>query len=244
MLALVVYSISIGHPIMYYATSYSFLWLLTITVILLTDHEVIFVSSFSTPSSGNTGLTSSISDSSSNDNNPKSREIQFPTKGNSPNEVLIAQLEALHQKDMDATFNLFSRARRGLLEDVTRRSPREYKVDRERLYKIARKFLDQCCPSLVGHKSSRILSIVGDPNPQPGRLHNRICRVQVDSKYFIFVLTRQSAYDGGDPRDNDGFGQCWFVWSITPEEGGIRKKSKKPSIPTGGGGKRRVLTPV
>jgi len=42
--------------------------------------------------------------------------------------------------------------------------------------------------------------------------------VQVDnSRYFIFTMTRQSPFDGGDPRDNDGYEKCWFVWKIIPE---------------------------
>ena len=40
------------------------------------------------------------------------------------------------------------------------------------------------------------------------------------ARLFTFTLTRQSGYDGGDPRDEDGFERCWFVGTIQPDDDG------------------------
>ena len=45
----------------------------------------------------------------------------------------------------------------------------------------------------------------------------------------------QSEFDGGDPRDNDGFERCWLVWEIKRERrggGGVAQEAPPEPIPT------------
>jgi len=135
---------------------------------------------------------------------------------------------------MDATFRLFSRARRLAIEDSARGDAREWEPSRPKIHSQLRATLDRECPGLVGHASSRVLSMIADPEPVRGRLPMKICRVRLGAgQYFVFTLTRQSGYDGGDPRDCDGYEKCWFVWSIRPERKGQSEASvtnPRPSL--------------
>lgn len=161
------------------------------------------------------------------------KEKRFPTPRTQPVEVVEAQLCALQSVNIPRTFQLFSRARRLEIEEVTRRDMRE-KVRPERVYSTLVEMLTRECPGLVGHQSSKIVGSLGDPNPRKGLLPKWVYRVNVDdSHHFVFTLTRQSRYDGGDPRDCDGFESCWFIWSITPEDdgGNIREGAMEPDGP-------------
>jgi len=161
----------------------------------------------------------------------------------SPSEVLEAQLVALQEGDMEGTYRLFSRARRSFIDDAARRDVREHRPTLDRVCETVRTQLTNECPGLLEHSLHKILAVVGDPNAPKGRLATRICRVRVDTKYFIFTLTQQSGFDGGDPRDEDGFSKCWFVWAIQPEDkkGGDDDEHTLPSPP---GLALRVLTTV
>jgi len=76
-------------------------------------------------------------------------------------------------------------------------------------------------------------------------MKTRICRVQVDNgRYFIFTMTRQSPFDGGDPRDNDGYEKCWFVWKIIPESKGGGNDDSDENIPKPDGSKRKTKREV
>lgn len=159
---------------------------------------------------------------------------QFPTTETSPAEVLEAQLEALQDGDMETTYHLFSRARRFFIDDAARRDVREQRPGPERVFETIRTQLNQECPGLIEHQLHKVLAVVEDPSLPKGRLPTRTCRVRVDTKYFIFTLTRQSGFDGGDPRDNDVYGRCWFVWTIRPEDKrGRNRESPKQPAPSG-----------
>jgi len=112
------------------------------------------------------------------------------------------------------TFRLFSRARRLGIQDAARRDVRESKLPAERVHAAVAEMLLRSCPGLIGHSSAQIVSSLGDSDPGGGLLPRWSFRVKVDSSHFIFTLTRQSAFDGSDPRDQDGYEKCWFVWSI------------------------------
>ena len=82
---------------------------------------------------------------------------------------------------------------------------------------------------LLGHGEAEIVASLGDPEPEGGLLPKWNYRVRVDGRFFVFTLTRQSDFDGGDPRDRDGFERCWFVWSVQPDNGGnVRAESQAP----------------
>lgn len=133
---------------------------------------------------------------------------------------------------MTAVYRLFSRARRSFIDDVARLDVRESKPTPERIETTVLDMLDKECPGLVQHQLHRIMAVVADPSLPKGRLPTKVCRVRVDTKYFVFTLTRQSPYDGVDPRDDDGGSLCWFVWSIQPEEkkrGKDRDTNKQPA---------------
>ena len=129
------------------------------------------------------------------------------------------------EHDLETAFTLFSRARRLLIQDSLRRDAREVRISQLQVNAQVLNTLDIWdCKSLVGHSSSQILSVIADPIPPQGRLLKRICRVRLDDhRYYIFTLTRQSRFDGGDPQDCDGYEECWFIWSINPEKGGKSK---------------------
>ena len=87
------------------------------------------------------------------------------------------------------------------------------------------------CSGLLGHRTAEVVGSLSDPSPQEGMLPTWLCRVKVGSADYMFKLTRQSDFDGGDPRDRDGFERCWFVWTIVPDDdrgGNVRA----PSAPT------------
>lgn len=151
---------------------------------------------------------------------------RFPTRATPPADVLTAQLAALRAGDMAAAFQLFSRARRLAIRDGARRDVREFNVKQEDVYVALALMLTQSCPGLIGHNSHEVLASVGDPSPTAGRLPQHRARVRVRSgpnnaaRLFTITLTRQSGFDGGDKRDQDGFEHCWFVWTIHPDDGG------------------------
>merc|ERR1712039_21178 len=78
------------------------------------------------------------------------------------------------------------------------------------------------CSCLLHHRCYEVLTVLTDPAPKKGLLPKCVCRLRVNGgeRYFICTLTRQSAFDGGDPRDCDGFERCWFVWTIAPDDPG------------------------
>ncbi|KAL1530163.1 hypothetical protein AB1Y20_001079 [Prymnesium parvum] len=159
--------------------------------------------------------------------------FRFPTPQTQPAEVVLAQLKALRKANIPQTYHLFSRARRLEIDEGARRDMRE-KVRPERAYAVLVEMLTRDCPGLVGHRSSEIVGSLGDPEPQQGLLPKWVYRVNVDdTRHFVFTLTRQSRYDGGDPRDYDGFEGCWFVWTITPEDdgGSLREDALAPDSP-------------
>jgi hypothetical protein len=159
---------------------------------------------------------------------------RFPSPATPPADVLVAQLKALRTRDLPQTFRLFSRARRLAIEEGTRRDMRESNLEPDRVYAAMLGMLKLDCPGLIGHATSEIVGSLGDPEPQRGCLPRWICRVKVDdgAQNFVFTLTRQSAFDGGDRRDCDGFERCWFVWSIKPEGGGGgNDRAETPSKP-------------
>lgn len=170
---------------------------------------------------------SNFASSNSNKDNPStpwsasSPQTQFPTQTTTPTEVLRAQLSAFQASNMTQIYDLFSRSRRLSIQDSARRDVREFHIPQSRIHASLRTILERDCADLVGHKYARVLSVVGDPSPPKRMLKTRICRVQIDNgRYFVFTMTRQSPFDGGDPRDNDGYEKCWFVWKIVPEAKG------------------------
>jgi len=151
----------------------------------------------------------------------------FPTPATTPEEVLMAQLAALRAGDIASVFRLFSRARRLGIEEGARRDVREFNVEPSRLYGALEEMLAYSCPGLLRHVSSEVLASIGAPSLTPeGVLPRWTFRIRLEDvatgrpRHFVVTLTRQSGYDGGDPRDHDGFEHCWFVWSIKPDDGG------------------------
>jgi len=182
---------------------------------------------------------SNFASSNPNKNNPFTllstsfHQTQFPTQATTPADVLNAQLFAFQASNMTQTYGLFSRSRRLFIEESTRRDVRESHIPQNRINACVRSILEKNCPGLIGHKNARILSIVGDPNPPKRMLKTKMCRVQIDNgRYFIFTMTRQSPFDGGDPRDNDGYEKCWFVWKIVMEDKGNGDDDYNENIPS------------
>ena len=151
----------------------------------------------------------------------------FPAPLTTPLEVVEAQLAALRAGDMATVFRLFSRARRLAIQDGARRDVREFNLKEGAVYAALAGMLTGNCPGLVAHESHEVLASIGEPESlrAPGRLPTWICRIRVRSssgvsRLFTITLTRQSGFDGGDARDQDGFEYCWFVWSIRPDDDG------------------------
>mmetsp|Transcript_11987 Transcript_11987/g.22460 ORF Transcript_11987/g.22460 Transcript_11987/m.22460 type:complete len:528 (+) Transcript_11987:60-1643(+) len=145
----------------------------------------------------------------------------FPVPDTSPKEVVVAQLEALRRGDIQRVFKLFSRARRLAIEEGVRIDERERNLPPERVHSALALWLRRNCPGLIAHRSFDIVASLEDPFPQPGHLQKWTYRVKVNEgeQHFIFTLTRQSDFDGGDRRDYDGFECCWFVWQIKLDDG-------------------------
>ena len=56
-------------------------------------------------------------------------------------------------------------------------------------------------------------------------------RVRVDGfRPYMLTLTRQSEFDGGDPRDKDGNERCWLVWQIKADSDGGSKVEAPPEL--------------
>ena len=157
--------------------------------------------------------------------------MRFPTPATHPMEVTLAQLSALRTENISRTFGLFSRARRLLIEDDARRDMRQ-KIGPDAVHAARTDMLGRGCPGLMGHECAEIVNSLGDPDPERGLLPKWTFRVKVDGgeRHFLFTLTRQSDFDGGDPRDHDGFEKCWFVWTIAPDDdrGGDRAAADAP----------------
>lgn len=151
----------------------------------------------------------------------RAKGAYFPTPETTPAEVISAQLDALRTGDLGSVYNLLSRARRFSIQETIRRDLRERHPPPERVYDSLKTTLSLDVPGLIGHQTAEIVASLSDPAPPRGRLKKWTFRVRVDeARHYIFVLTQQSAYDGGDPRDYDGFEQCWFVWNIVSDDGG------------------------
>ena len=86
-------------------------------------------------------------------------------------------------------------------------------------------------PGLLGHASSEIVASLGDPEPPSGLLPKWTFRVRVDGfRHYMLTLTRQSEFDGGDPRDKDGNERCWLVWQIKADSDGGSKVEAPPEL--------------
>ena len=155
---------------------------------------------------------------------------RFPTAATKPAAVMVAQLRALRDGDIPKTYELFSRARKLQLEESSRRDMRE-RTNPARVHKTVRAVLEHNCPGLIGHKTCEIVASLGNPEPEGGLLPIWRYRVKIDgSRHYLVTLTRQSDWDGGDPRDRDGFERCWFVWTIEADDdrGGNVKAPTSP----------------
>ena len=150
-----------------------------------------------------------------------SPNTRFPSRTTHPMEVAQAELSALRAADLPEAYRLLSRARRLAIDEAARRDVREFHLKPELAHAALGEILKRDAPGLLGHASSEIVASLGDPEPPSGLLPKWTFRVRVDgSRTYVFTLTRQSAFDGGDPRDDDGFASCWFVWSIQADDGG------------------------
>lgn len=161
---------------------------------------------------------------------------RFPTIETPPSEVLESQLQALRTGDIPCVYRLFSRARKLIFEDGCRMDLRDARVKPERIHSAVATVLVSSCPGLLGHHSSEVVASLCDPAPEPGLLPKWTFRVKVRTsmdlnRHYFFTLTRQSPFDGGDPRDCDGFERCWFVWSITLDDdrGGSERLEEAPT---------------
>lgn len=175
-------------------------------------------------------INSTASSSSSRSTGKQNEVRKFPNQSTPPLDVLKAQLLALQEGNLNNAYHLFSRARRLQIDDSVRTDMRE-SARPDRIESYLGSFLSETCPGIINHDDHRIVTSLTDPDPTPGRIPTMICRVAINggSRHFTFSLTRQSTFDGGDPRDNDGYERCWFVWSIKPDDDG-RSKRKKQSI--------------
>lgn len=206
--------------------------------VLLAHYNAVVVNAFSTmgttPSGDHQQRTTTLP------------HLSFPTSSTTPSEVLEAQLCALQDNDLMMTYQLFSRARRLVIDDAARIDMRQTNLPKERIVGVVQQLLDTECPDLVDHAHHTIVSAAEDPLPEKGRLPTTVCRVGVQQgslssssassrqKYYLVTLTRQSMYDGGDPRDEDGFERCWFVWSIQLEDGGGGRDDTEGALPPPG----------
>ena len=155
---------------------------------------------------------------------------RFPTASTMPSAVLAAQLEALRAADIPRTYRLMSRARRFLIEEGAQRDMRET-VSVERVHEGLAASLEDDCPGLLSHRSAEIVASLADPNPRRGLLPTHNFRVRIDGvRNFVFTLTCQSGYDGGDARDCDGYEGCWLVWKIRPDDGGGSARIREPVL--------------
>ena len=144
--------------------------------------------------------------------------VDWVTASTPPQEVLAASLDALRSEDLHVVYDLLSRARRLEIEEMSRPDVRAAATP-ERVYAALSTELSCNCPGLVGHVSAEVVASLSDPEPPRGRLPLWRCRVKVDGQNFNFHLSRQSKADPkGDPRDIDGFEECWFVWKIWRED--------------------------
>lgn len=169
---------------------------------------------------------------------PERRARQFPVQTTTPTEVVEAQLTALMAGDLWTTYRLFSRSRRLALEEAARTDMRQTHVPPARITAAVRRALwDDGGRPLVGHDRHRILAVATDPCPERGRLLRTVCRVGIWNdgrrRHYLVTLTRQSGYDGGDPRDEDGFERCWFVLAIQREDGGGGEEPEDGTPPPG-----------
>jgi len=158
------------------------------------------------------------------------RAARFPSPETTPAEMLTTMLDALRSGDMPHIFSLLSRAKRYQIEEAARRDAREAHPPAERMHAMLATMLFFDCPGLVGHESAEVVASLGDPCPARG-LPQWSFSVRVDgSRSYVFTLTQQSDFDGGDPLDDDGFARCWFVWSIQAVGGGgsVPVKARDP----------------
>lgn len=158
--------------------------------------------------------------------NPPSLLMCSPSLSQSPRTFSCAHLPLLRPA-LSRVPNLEQRARRLGIEEGARRDVREFNVEPSRLYGALEEMLAYSCPGLLRHVSSEVLASIGAPSLTPeGVLPRWTFRIRLEDvatgrpRHFVVTLTRQSGYDGGDPRDHDGFEHCWFVWSIKPDDGG------------------------
>ena len=146
------------------------------------------------------------------------RRVDWVTAATPPDKVLAALLDALQAEDVPATFDLLSRARRMEIEELARSDMRATATP-QRVHSTLLTDLTCNCPGLLGHEHAEVVASLGDPEPPRGRLAMWWYRLNVDGRKFAFQLSRQSKADPkGDPRDMDGFEECWFAWKIWLED--------------------------
>ena len=149
-----------------------------------------------------------------------------------PDAVLAAMLDALHAGDVSKAYDLLSRVRRMEIEELARNDVRQT-VTFERAHSAMFTDLTCNCPGLLRHESAEVVASLGEAKPPRGRLPMWRYRVKVDGRHFFFQLSRQSEADPkGDPRDIDGFEDCWFIRRIwIDEDGGSRDGKRSGSSP-------------
>ena len=112
---------------------------------------------------------------------------------------------------------------------------REQRPTQQRVKQVLADQLRRECSGLLGHRTAEVVGSLSDPAPQAGMLPTWLCRVKVGSADYMFKLTRQSDFDGGDPRDRDGFERCWLVWEVkrdTRGGGGVAQEAPLEPVPT------------
>ena len=160
-----------------------------------------------------------------------SPNTRFPSRTTHPMEVAQAELSALRAADLPEAYRLLSRARRLAIDEAARRDVREFHLKPELAHAALGEILKRDAPGLLGHASSEIVASLGDPEPPSGLLPKWTFRVRVDGfRHYMLTLTRQSEFDGGDPRDKDGNERCWLVWQIKADSDGGSKVEAPPEL--------------
>lgn len=160
-----------------------------------------------------------------------SPNTRFPSRTTHPMEVAQAELSALRAADLPEAYRLLSRARRLAIDEAARRDVREFHLKPELAHAALGEILKRDAPGLLGHASSEIVASLGDPEPPSGLLPKWTFRVRVDGfRHYMLTLTRQSEFDGGDPRDKDGNERCWLVWQIKADSDGGSEVEAPPEL--------------
>ena len=145
--------------------------------------------------------------------------------------VVIAATNRAHAVDAAVLRRLPLTFEVPLPDEAARRDVREFRVKPERAHAALGEILKRDAPGLLGHASSEIVASLGDPEPPSGLLPKWTFRVRVDGfRHYMLTLTRQSEFDGGDPRDKDGNERCWLVWQIKADSDGGSKVEAPPEL--------------